>query len=82
MNMALSAGSTTKMVPLNKKVKIIKHRYFQVENHKYETTNGNVQHKKKYDAKSKVEVETGTPNELESWSYTFYFSDLLCKALL
>ena len=80
--MALSAGSTTKMVPLNKKVKIIKHRYFQVGNHKYEPTNGNVQHKKKYDAKSKVEVETGTPNELESWTYTFYFSDLLCKALL
>ena len=81
MNMTLRAGSTTKMVPLNKKVKIIKHRYFQVGNHKYEPANGNVQHEKKY-AKSKVEVETGTPNELESWTYTFYFSDLLCKALL
>ena len=64
--MALSAGSTTKMVPLNKKLKLTKHRYCQVENHKYAPPNGNVQHKKKYDAKSKVEVETGTPDELES----------------
>lgn len=80
--MALSAGSTTKMVPLNKKVKIIKHRYCQVENHKYEPPNGSVQHKRNMKQKSKVEVETGTPDELESWSHTFYFSDLLCKALL
>ena len=64
--MALRAGSTTKMVPVNKKLKFIKHRYCQVENHKYEPPNGNVQYKNKYDAKSKVEVETGTPDELES----------------
>ena len=49
--MVLSAGSTTKMVPLNKKLKITKHRYCQMENHKYAPPNGNVQHKKKYDAK-------------------------------